>query len=96
MNGFRSNKYFYLHKTIDRPFDTRYFISSVTDINAFAKSVRSHWQVENNLHWHLDYTFNDDQNTTMKKHGAQNLQTIKRVVLAILSLVKSFYDEAVP
>jgi predicted transposase YbfD/YdcC len=73
--------------------DTRYFITSVTDINAFSKSVRAHWQVENNLHWHLDFTFKDDQNTTMKKHGAQNLQTMKRVVLAILSLVKSFYDD---
>jgi predicted transposase YbfD/YdcC len=73
--------------------DTRYFITSVTDINAFAKSVRAHWQVENNLHWHLDYTFRDDQNTTMRKHGAQNLQTMKRVVLAILSLVESFYDD---
>jgi predicted transposase YbfD/YdcC len=72
--------------------DTRYFITSVTDINAFAKSVRAHWQVENNIHWHLDYTFRDDHNTTMRKHGAQNLQTMKRVALAILSLVKSFYD----
>jgi predicted transposase YbfD/YdcC len=73
--------------------DTRYFIASITDINAFSKSVRAHWQVENNLHWHLDYTFKDDQNTTMQKHGAQNLQTMKRVALAILTLVKSFYDD---
>ena len=73
--------------------DTRYFIASITDINAFAKSVRAHWQVENKLHWHLDYTFKDDQNTTTKKHGAQNMQTMKRAALAILSLVQSFYDD---
>jgi predicted transposase YbfD/YdcC len=73
--------------------DTRYFIASITDLGAFAKSVRSHWQVENKLHWQLDFTFKDDQNTTMKKHGAQNLQTMKRVALAILSLVQSFYDD---
>jgi hypothetical protein len=41
---------------------------------------------------HLDVTFKDDQNTTMRKHGAQNLQTMKRVTLAILSLVQSYYD----
>ena len=29
----------------------------------------------------------------MKKHGAQNLQTMKRVALAILSLVQSYYDD---
>jgi predicted transposase YbfD/YdcC len=73
--------------------ETRYFIASITEIHAFAQSVRAHWQVENNLHWHLDYTFKDDHNTTMQKHGAQNLQTMKRVALAILSLVKSFYDD---
>jgi hypothetical protein len=40
----------------------------------------------------LDFTFKDDQNTTMEKHGARNLQTMKRAALAILSLVQSFYD----
>jgi hypothetical protein len=44
-----------------------------------------HWQVENKRHWQLDFTFKEDQNTTMSKHGAQNLQTMKRVALAILS-----------
>jgi hypothetical protein len=48
--------------------------------------------VENKLHWHLDYTFGDDHNTTMRKNGAQNLQTMKRVSLAILSLVQSAFD----
>jgi hypothetical protein len=61
-------------------------------VKVFAISVRGHWQVENKLHWHLDVTFKDDQNTTMRKHGAQNLQTMKRVTLAILSLVQSYYD----
>jgi predicted transposase YbfD/YdcC len=72
--------------------DTRYFITSITDVNIFAKSVRGHWGVENKIHWQLDFTFKDDQNTTTEKHGARNLQTMKRVALAILSLVQSFYD----
>jgi hypothetical protein len=54
------------------------------EVTVFAVSVRGHW--------HLDFTFKDDQNTTMRKHGAQNLQTMKRVTLAILSLVQSYYD----
>jgi predicted transposase YbfD/YdcC len=63
--------------------ENRYFIASITGIEYFAKAVRGHWQVENKLHQHLDYTFGDDRNRTMRKNGAQNLQTMKRVALAI-------------
>jgi predicted transposase YbfD/YdcC len=77
----------------ERTVETRYFIASITDIQVFAASVRGHWQVENKLHWQLDCTFKDGQNTTTRKHGAQNLQTIKRVALAILSLVQSYYTD---
>jgi predicted transposase YbfD/YdcC len=72
--------------------ETRYFITSIKDVELFAQSVRGHWGVENKIHWQLDFTFKDDQNTTMEKHGARNLQTMKRVALAILSLAQSFYD----
>jgi predicted transposase YbfD/YdcC len=71
--------------------ESRCFISSVTDINNFSKAVRLHWGVENKIHCPLDYTFLDDQNTTLEKHGAQNLQTMKRTALAILGLVQTFY-----
>ncbi|GHV32075.1 hypothetical protein AGMMS4952_21830 [Spirochaetia bacterium] len=40
----------FVKSTGETTIDTRYFIASITDINAFAKSVRAHWQVENNLH----------------------------------------------
>jgi predicted transposase YbfD/YdcC len=73
--------------------ETRYFIASITDIECFAKAARGHWQVENKLHWRLDYTVGDDRNTTMRKNGAQNLQTMKRVALAILSLVQGAFDD---
>jgi predicted transposase YbfD/YdcC len=72
--------------------DTRYFITSITDANIFAKPVRGHWGAGNKIHWQMDFTFKDDQNTTTEKRGARNLQTMKRVALAILSLARSFYD----
>jgi predicted transposase YbfD/YdcC len=72
--------------------ETRYFIASITEVKVFAKSVRWHWGIENKIHWHLDFTFKDDQNTTTEKYGARNLQTMKRVALAVLSLVQSFYN----
>jgi predicted transposase YbfD/YdcC len=72
--------------------ETRYFIAGIEDVKVFAKSVRGHWGVENKIHWQLDFTFQDDQNTTMEKHGARNPRTMKRAALAILSLAQSFYD----
>jgi predicted transposase YbfD/YdcC len=75
----------------EKTVETRYFIAGIGDVKVFAVSVRGHWQVENKPHWHLDVTFKDDRNTTMRKHGAQNPQTMKRVSLAILSLVQSYY-----
>ncbi len=47
--------------------------------------------MENKLHWQLDFTFRDDKNTSMAKTGAKNLQIMKKIVLSILSLVKSSY-----
>jgi hypothetical protein len=42
--------------------ETRYFISSVkhNDVEKFAHYVCVHWGVENNLHWGLDMSFNED------------------------------------
>jgi predicted transposase YbfD/YdcC len=73
--------------------ETRYFISSISDVKLFGRAVRTHWQVENKLHWQLDYTFKDDQNTTLQKNGARNLQTMKRVALAILTLCRPLFPK---
>ncbi|MGO1820285.1 MAG: ISAs1 family transposase [Senegalia sp. (in: firmicutes)] len=72
--------------------EERYFICSIDDINMFSRAVRDHWGVENGLHWHLDFTFKDDKNTTMSKTGAKNLQIIKKIVLTILKTVQTFYN----
>ncbi|MDR2797439.1 MAG: hypothetical protein LBB80_03775 [Treponema sp.] len=70
--------------------ETRYFIARISDIEYFANAAKGHWQVENKLHGHLEYTFGDDWNTRMRKKGAQ---TMKRVALAILSLVPGAFDD---
>lgn len=45
---------------------TRYFITSLTDIDEFADSVRKHWAIENNLHWCLDVIFKEDASRAKK------------------------------
>jgi len=72
-------------------FEERYYICSITNINDFARAVRGHWGVENGLHWHLDYTFNDDKNTTTKDNGAKGLQMFKKIVLALLKIAQAVY-----
>ncbi|KYH35070.1 hypothetical protein CLTEP_09750 [Clostridium tepidiprofundi DSM 19306] len=39
----------------------------------------------------MDFTFKDDKNTTMSKNGAKNLQIVKKIALAILRTVQTFY-----
>ena len=75
--------------------ETRYYISSLgTDIELFARATRGHWGVENNLHWQLDVTFQDDRNTTAEKTGAKNLQVLKKIALGVLQLVQTLYGQS--
>ena len=84
-------------KTIDNGKETkiemRYYISSLfCDIDLFSKAIRNHWSVENKLHWHLDFTFKQDSNTTSNKMALMNLELINKFCLAILNRVKPFYN----
>ncbi len=72
--------------------EERYFICSIDDIVLFSRAVRDHWGIENGLHWHLDFTFKDDKNTTLSKTGAKNLQIMKKIALTILKMVQNFYN----
>ncbi len=72
--------------------EARFYICSIeANAEEFARAVRGHWNVENQVHWHLDFTFQDDKNTSMEKTGAKNLQIMKKLALSILRLVKESY-----
>jgi len=64
--------------------ETRYFITSLTDVMTFSKAVRAHWGVENSLHWCLDVVFREDLNRTRKDSSAENFAVIRRIALNIL------------
>ena len=64
--------------------ETRYFITSITDVRLAAKAMRSHWSVENNLHWVLDTIFDEDYCRVRKDNSAQNLNVIRKLVLNLL------------
>lgn len=64
--------------------DTRYYITSLCDVNDFAGAVRSHWGIENSLHWCLDVVFNEDHIRMRKDYTAENMAVVRHIVLNIL------------
>lgn len=80
-------------KNGNKTIEERYYISSLLlDIYNFSKAIRSHWNVENKLHWQLDFTFKVDENTTVDKKALFNLEIIKKFALSILNTVKTEYN----
>ena len=65
--------------------ERRYYLSSLElDVEKFAHAVRSHWGVENQLHWVLDVVFGEDQSRARTGHASENLATLRRWALNLL------------
>lgn len=64
---------------------TRYFLSSLsTDAQTFARYIRAHWGVENQLHWCLDVVFKEDASRIRKDHAPRNMSVLRRLALNLL------------
>ena len=64
--------------------EQRYFITSVYDVELFRQAVRSHWGVENKLHWCLDVTFREDESRIRRGNALHNLGVIRHVAMKLL------------
>lgn len=65
--------------------EVRYYIlSKYLSGRRFAEAVRSHWGIENRLHWQLDVTFQEDQCRVRKGHADTNLSIVRRTALSLL------------
>ncbi len=65
--------------------ELRYYISSIkNDAKLFAKSVRSHWGIENSVHWVLDVAFREDESRVRKNNGPENMATMRHIALNLL------------
>lgn len=67
--------------------ENRYFITSLTDVTQFAEAVRTHWGIENSLHWCLDVNFDEDRCCVRKDNSGENLAVIRHIAL---NLYKSY------
>lgn len=65
--------------------EQRYYLSSLpADALPLNRIVRTHWQIENQLHWVLDTAFAEDQCRVRLGDGAQNLALLRKVALSLL------------
>lgn len=63
----------------------RFYISNrPLDAETLLHHVRSHWQVENQLHWVLDVAFNEDRSRARRAHSAANLVVLRHWAFNLL------------
>ena len=69
----------------ERTTQVRYYISSLEmDVEKLAHAVRTHWSVENGLHWTLDMSFREDDSRMRKGYSAENFAMMRRMALSIM------------
>ena len=70
-------------------FETRYYISSRSlSATQAAEAIRSHWAIENSLHWVLDVTFAEDRSRLRTGHGAKNMAVVRHFALNLVRTAK--------
>jgi predicted transposase YbfD/YdcC len=70
--------------------ERRYYLCSLKlDVETFARAVRSHWGVENKVHWIMDVSFREDQSRAREGYAAQNLAMLRRLALNLLRREKT-------
>jgi len=68
----------------------RYFISSLdSDARRMLRAVRSHWGIENSLHWVLDIAFDEDHQRVRKDNGPANFAVLRHIALNLLKQDKT-------
>ena len=76
------------HKEIEKA--TRYFITSLNESpEKILSYVRSHWGIENKLHWILDVQFDEDQSRKRNENAAQNYSIVLKIALNLLKNEKT-------
>lgn len=80
----------YFKKTAIETTNARYYISSLpADAALFNQSIRSHWAIENNLHWNLDVIFKEDNQAKRNQTAIENSNVIAKLAITLLDNEKS-------
>ena len=66
-----------------------YITSSKGNAEVIGAGVRAHWGIENNLHWQLDVSFNEDYSRKRDGYAAQNFSLLNRIALNLVKQEQS-------
>jgi len=70
--------------------EVRYYLSSLpADAEKIAKAVRSHWGIENSLHWILDVNFGEDYARNRKGYSAENMAILRHMAVNLIKKERS-------
>jgi predicted transposase YbfD/YdcC len=68
----------------EKPFVRYFVLSKYLSAKKLLAVVRSHWAIENNMHWILDVAFDEDGSRARKDAAPENLAVLRRLALNIL------------
>ena len=66
--------------------ETQFYLSSLPcDAKLISRAIRQHWGIENQLHWVLDVTFNEDRSRIRIGHSPENFTLLRRMAISLLN-----------
>jgi predicted transposase YbfD/YdcC len=79
-----------IKNTGEKSTEFRYYITSIKDdAKRLNEAIRSHWGIENNLHWNLDVIFKEDGQLKRAGNAAENFNIVNKAALGLLDNEKS-------
>jgi len=65
--------------------EARFFIGSrKMGVRGYAKALRGHWRIENNLHWQLDISLGEDDSRIQERQAAETFALMRKMALSLL------------
>ena len=66
--------------------EVQFYLSSLScDAVRLGRAIRAHWGIENQLHWVLDVTFNEDACRIRNGHSPENFSLLRRMTIGLLN-----------
>jgi len=78
-----------IHQTRAKPIPLNGHLELLDGPAVLGQAIRSHWAIENTLHWVLDVTFREDDSRVRDRTAARNLALLRKIALNIVGRDKT-------